>query len=705
MKNMKYIICGIALVCVILFSACDNNIETPTSGYGRIRIEFAGMEAAVQMARTVLPAFVFDKYVYTFTMAGEQNGVVKSPENGGFFTLELGSYTVAVQAFTGNAEPYTLAASGVSSSFSVGPGNNDPVEVVLARVGTGAQGKFSYTITYPAGAMAEITLQKWPGLDDITLNPINLTKGNGITETLELETGSYLLTVFARKNGLYAGISEAVNISPSLSTVYTKDFNEHDMLTSIYTVTFSANGASGSVPSTRIVPAGSSIFLPSGAGLSMNNGNYPFVCWNTNADGTGTNYQSGDSYTPAADTTLYAKWNQITYTVTFDINGGSGTTPSAQTGYSITLPSGSGFTKPGRTFDGWSTNAYGMGTRYNAGASYTPDANITLYATWGYSVNFDFNGGYGVLVYPADYNWVDHGSNITLPDGDGLSRTGYTFNGWNANSSGTGTNYNAGASYTVTGSVILYARWAACTEADPFLLTANNWADGSITSTASGSAVWYSFSVTSGTTYYLWGNSSASPLPSDYGDGTKTLGMRVSASYSTGGTLFTGATSAAWTSPRQFTANSSGVVKIKVEPYSSGETGTFGIAYSTSNTRPGAINDANPVPLTANTWTNGSITSAAHGSAIWYSFSVISGNTYYIWWDENDNNEIDSPKTLDVKLSAVYSNGVSIFTGIDLGPRSFNASHSDTVRIKVEPYYNGRTGTFAITYNTSGTRP
>jgi len=71
------------------------------------------------------------------------------------------------------------------------------------------------------------------------------------------------------------------------------------------------------------------------------------------------------------------------YTVTFNINGGTGTTPTAQTvtsGSSITLPSGNGLTKAGYTFDGWNTNANGMGQNYTN--TYTPTGNITLYAKW-----------------------------------------------------------------------------------------------------------------------------------------------------------------------------------------------------------------------------------------------------------------------------------------------------------------------------------
>jgi len=72
-----------------------------------------------------------------------------------------------------------------------------------------------------------------------------------------------------------------------------------------------------------------------------------------------------------------------------------------------------------------------------------------------YTVTFNANGGTGSVSSMT----ANSGSSITLPSGGGLSRSGYTFGGWNTNASGTGTNYNAGYSYTVSGNVTLYAKW------------------------------------------------------------------------------------------------------------------------------------------------------------------------------------------------------------------------------------------------------
>jgi len=74
-----------------------------------------------------------------------------------------------------------------------------------------------------------------------------------------------------------------------------------------------------------------------------------------------------------------------TYTVSFNINGGSGTTPPSKTvngGTSITLPTSSGFSRSGYTFESWNSNSSGTGTNYSANSSYVVNNRTTLYAKW-----------------------------------------------------------------------------------------------------------------------------------------------------------------------------------------------------------------------------------------------------------------------------------------------------------------------------------
>ena len=90
-------------------------------------------------------------------------------------------------------------------------------------------------------------------------------------------------------------------------------------------------------------------------------------------------------------------------------------------------------------------------TACNGNGNGNGNGNKTLY-----TVTFDLNGGTGIVPTVPP---VTAGSSVTLPDGSGFSNGVFSFGGWNTNSSGTGTNYNAGSSYNVNGNVTLFARW------------------------------------------------------------------------------------------------------------------------------------------------------------------------------------------------------------------------------------------------------
>jgi uncharacterized protein (TIGR02145 family)/uncharacterized repeat protein (TIGR02543 family) len=304
----------------------------------------------------------------------------------------------------------------------------------------------------------------------VSRNPDRTTYNHGTSVTVTASANSGY-----RFTGWTGASSTSANVAITMDGNKTLTANFEQIPT--YMVTFSANGGSGSV-SSRSAQAGNSITLPDGSSLSRSD--YAFGGWNTNSDGSGTNYNVNSTYTPTANITLYAKWNAV-YTVTFNLNGGSGSvySQSVQPGSSVTLPDGSGLSRNNYTFDGWNTNSSGTGTNYGAGSPYTPNNSITLYAKWNavYTVTFSLNNGSGTA---PGARTVNAGSSTTLPDGSGLTRSGYTFGGWNTNSNGTGTNYNASSTYTPTANVTMYAKWNIVT----YAITFN--ANGGTVTTASG---------------------------------------------------------------------------------------------------------------------------------------------------------------------------------------------------------------------------
>ena len=134
-------------------------------------------------------------------------------------------------------------------------------------------------------------------------------------------------------------------------------------------VNFNGNGGTASTAFSTC-PKGDSITLP-----GATRDGYSFSGWYTAAEGGTSAGGEGASYQPSTETTLYAHWTA--YTVTYDANGGS-VSPTSASGV-VTLPTP---TKTGYTFSGWYTAASGGTKIGDAGASYTPTADITIHAHW-----------------------------------------------------------------------------------------------------------------------------------------------------------------------------------------------------------------------------------------------------------------------------------------------------------------------------------
>ena len=221
------------------------------------------------------------------------------------------------------------------------------------------------------------------------------------------------------------------------------------------TITYHANNGSGST-ATQSKTYGSSVNLYS---CGWTKTGYTFDHWDTAADGSGTDYSAGQSYSTNADLTLYAIWVQNVFTVSYNANGGTGTTESQSKEYGedLTLRE-NGFAKDGSHFIEWNTAPDGSGTSYEEGGTYTQNADVTLYAIWEtntYAVTYDGNGAESGTTEPQTKT---HAEPLVLRQ-NGFARQGYAFSGWNTAQDGTGTDYAAGGTYLTDADVTLYAQW------------------------------------------------------------------------------------------------------------------------------------------------------------------------------------------------------------------------------------------------------
>lgn len=145
------------------------------------------------------------------------------------------------------------------------------------------------------------------------------------------------------------------------------------------------------------------------------------------------------------------------YTLTFNLNGGSGTV-AAVTSAPITpvkLPGGTGLTPAAgkEAFLGWGeTND---ATEFVTGQIYLEE-DTTLYAIWGdkFTITYSANGGTGTIE-PVT---VSDGTVVTLSDGTGLTAPeNKEFAGWGSTAEAEEADIES--PYTVTEDVTLYAVW------------------------------------------------------------------------------------------------------------------------------------------------------------------------------------------------------------------------------------------------------
>lgn len=199
----------------------------------------------------------------------------------------------------------------------------------------------------------------------------NQTKLYDVTKTYTRGTSDTTYKVYAKYNG--------IDMLPS-KTMYVDTSFKVPALAS-YTVSYNANGATGTSPSDQKKYYGKNITVSSPTKLTKNG--HTFSKWNTKSDGSGTSYSAGATYSANAGATLYAIWTPDTYDVVYNANGGSGA-PAKQTktyGKTLTL-SNTEPTRDNHNFLGWATSASATTAAYKAGGSYTTNAAVTLYAVW-----------------------------------------------------------------------------------------------------------------------------------------------------------------------------------------------------------------------------------------------------------------------------------------------------------------------------------
>lgn len=194
---------------------------------------------------------------------------------------------------------------------------------------------------------------------------------------------------------------------------------------------------------------------------------YTFAGWTTNADGGGTKYAPGASWTASGTLTLYAQWTPGEAGLTYDGNGATGGKTDPQNGVTDQRVNvrQNGFTRDGYTFVRWDTQADCRGKAVNPGDKWTLQGSSTLYACWTGNMQPLTYHGNGATGGNTAAQSGKTGDELTT-NANGFTRDGYTFVEWNTKADGAGGHYGKGTNGVAKWTMLpagndLYAIWQA----------------------------------------------------------------------------------------------------------------------------------------------------------------------------------------------------------------------------------------------------
>lgn len=177
----------------------------------------------------------------------------------------------------------------------------------------------------------------------------------------------------------------------NFSTQITRDYKLYAKIgsTATYTVTYNANGGSGTMADTAKYAEGAT------ASVMKNTFTAPsgkvFLGWSTTANGPVEYYANSQLKIEKQNVTLYAIWGYKDSTVTLTYNANyeganpaMSEVPSLKNNALVELAAATLFTRTGYEFTGWNTQADGSGTPFAAGreARVDNDGDNVLYAQW-----------------------------------------------------------------------------------------------------------------------------------------------------------------------------------------------------------------------------------------------------------------------------------------------------------------------------------
>ncbi|AKL96033.1 cell wall/surface repeat protein [Clostridium aceticum] len=468
---------------VVVTRGASNNADLSnlTLSEGTLSPVFASgtTDYTASVANAVTSITVTPTVVDATAMVTVNGAAVVSGAASGAINLDVGAntITVVITAQDASMKTYTLVVTREAAALS----DNANLSGLSLSSGTLNPVFVSETTDYTASVANAVTsITVTPTVTDpsatVTVNGTPVVSG-GASGAIGLNLGANTITVVVTAED-----------GTTIKT-YTVTVTRAENLT--YTVAYEGNGSTdGSVPlDSKAYEEGESITVLGNTGNLERTG-YIFTGWNTQADGHGTNYSAGATFTMGTkNVTLYANWiDSTSIRMTANPDNVKGNTNFNQifilnlyndtvTGsvYADDINLGNIFSTLNIssvsnsnnkiTLEVYgSLNTQGIGTialnQSKLNNSTTPliaEVLVTLN-----TVTYYGNGNTGGSV-PTDSNRYAEGSSVTVLENTGnLVRSGYTFVGWNTQVDGSGIDYIPGSQVIMgISNVTLYAKWEA----------------------------------------------------------------------------------------------------------------------------------------------------------------------------------------------------------------------------------------------------
>jgi len=259
-----------------------------------------------------------------------------------------------------------------------------------------------------------------PGMERLTSQPVAYdTRGTALTMSVPAGLDR-AVTISARNEAGTALYSQTQTVAIVAGKELRLSFNLNGVL---YSVSFDANGGSGTMAPQSIAYGSKAALTPNG----FTRAGYSFVGWTTTATSNANYADKADYIMNTTNTTLYAVWMANTSTIAFNANGGSGTMTEQTLATDAIAPlTENSFTRVGYTFKGWSLTAAGAVAFANNALYTMGTSSVILYAVWEpilYTITYNLNGGSSTNL--GSFTVESAAITLTPP-----TRTGFSFGGW-----------------------------------------------------------------------------------------------------------------------------------------------------------------------------------------------------------------------------------------------------------------------------------